>query len=165
MKYAWIEENIVRNVAPSNPRDIYYHTIAALYDTEVPDSTVSGATLVDGVWTNPPPSPLPTVAELADIEEVALEAMRASVSAVIQAMMNDSSKSRGYGDPLFNYNDALLSECSYATSTGTFGTEAQITVNWRDAVWTYAYSVQADVIAESRTAPTLDELLAELPTR
>ncbi|WP_372826544.1 hypothetical protein [Polaromonas sp.] len=54
---AWIENNQVRDVAQGIPQDIYAPAIAVLYDTDVPDGTVNGATLVAGVWTNPPPPP------------------------------------------------------------------------------------------------------------
>jgi len=79
------------------------------------------------------------------------------VSKAIQAMLDKSSLSRGY--------DSVISECSYATSTGSFGAEAQVTVDWRDAVWTYAYQVQEDIKGGVRTEPTLADLLAELPAR
>jgi len=79
------------------------------------------------------------------------------VSQAIQAMLDKSSLSRGY--------DSVISECSYATSTGSFGAEAQVTVDWRDAVWTYAYQVQEDIKGGVRTEPTLADLLAELPAR
>lgn len=79
------------------------------------------------------------------------------VESAVQSMLDESSRSRGY--------DNIISECSYATSTGAFGAEAQITVNWRDAVWSYVFKVQADVLAGTRTEPTLEALLAELPAR
>ena len=72
-------------------------------------------------------------------------------------MLDNSSVTRGY--------DSVISECSYASSTGTFGAEAQITVNWRDAVWTYIFQVQVDIKSGDRTEPTLSELLDELPQR
>jgi len=79
------------------------------------------------------------------------------VETAVQTMLDGSSKDRGY--------DSIISECSYATSTGVFGTEAQVTVNWRDAVWQKVFEIQADIIAQNRTEPTLEELMAELPTR
>jgi len=79
------------------------------------------------------------------------------VSEAVQKMLDNSSVTRGY--------DSIISECSYASSTGTFGAEAQITVNWRDAVWTYIFQVQVDIKSGDRTEPTLSELLDELPAR
>jgi hypothetical protein len=54
MKFAWIENNQVRDICPSIPSDVYTPEIAALYTTEVNDDIVSGASLIDGVWTNKP---------------------------------------------------------------------------------------------------------------
>ena len=78
-------------------------------------------------------------------------------SNAIQQMLDASSATRGY--------DSIISECSYASSTSTFGEEAQLTVNWRDSVWTYVFQAQADIKAGDRTEPTLSELLDELPER
>jgi hypothetical protein len=55
MKYAWIENNTVRDIANGNPADLFHPDIAAKYDTQVPDDIIAGATLVDGVWVNPAP--------------------------------------------------------------------------------------------------------------
>lgn len=55
MPLAWIEDNFVRDVAPGNPADLYHPDIAVFYSVEVPEGIKNGATLVDGVWTNPPP--------------------------------------------------------------------------------------------------------------
>ena len=79
------------------------------------------------------------------------------VSEAVQKMLDDSAVTRGY--------DSIISECSYASSTGNFGKEAQITVNWRDAVWTYIFQVQGDIDSGARTEPTLNNLLTELPVR
>lgn len=57
MPLAWVENDIVRDVAPGNPVELYHPDIAAFYTVEVPEGTRNGATLVDGVWTNPPPPP------------------------------------------------------------------------------------------------------------
>jgi hypothetical protein len=60
MKYAWIENNIVRDVAHSNPSEIYHPEIAKLYDTEVPDSAVNGDGWVNGQLVKPEPMPIAT---------------------------------------------------------------------------------------------------------
>jgi hypothetical protein len=60
MPLAWIDPpNTVRDVAPGDPTLLYHPDIAKFYDTEVPDGTKNGATLRDGVWTNPQPAPEP----------------------------------------------------------------------------------------------------------
>lgn len=114
-------------------------------------------TLVSGDWVLAHQAVDLTAEEIDAIAAVVAANARQAMLSAIQSMLDDSSKSRGY--------DSIISECSYATSTGTFGAEAQITVDWRDAVWTYVYSVQDAIIAESREAPTIGEMLAELPTR
>jgi hypothetical protein len=54
MKYAWIEENTVRDICPGHPDLHYTPEIAAFYNTQVGDDIQMGATLVSGTWTNPP---------------------------------------------------------------------------------------------------------------
>lgn len=62
MKYAWIENDIIRDIAHSNPAEIYHPDVAVFYNTQVPDNAVNG----DG-WINdklikpkPQPEPMPT---------------------------------------------------------------------------------------------------------
>lgn len=59
MKYAWIENGAVRDTCSGDPKELFYIDVAVLYSVEVPDHITSGATLVDGEWTNyvPPPPP------------------------------------------------------------------------------------------------------------
>lgn len=61
---AWIENNTVRDIAQGIPSEVYMPEIAALYNTDIPDGTERGATLIDDVWTNPPASYVLTTAEL-----------------------------------------------------------------------------------------------------
>ena len=58
MKKAWIEDGRVRDVCHRNPVECYHPDVATFYDTDVPDDVVNGATLVNGVWANPPPPSL-----------------------------------------------------------------------------------------------------------
>lgn len=59
----------------------------------------------------------------------------------------------------------ILSCCSYATSTvPRFAADGHAAVAWRDAVWDACYAILDDYTAGNRPAPTLDELIAELPT-
>jgi hypothetical protein len=53
MKYAWIEENKIRDVAHSNPTEIYHPDVAALYTTQVPDNAVNGDGWVNGALVKP----------------------------------------------------------------------------------------------------------------
>lgn len=52
MKYAWVENNHIRDIAPDTPSEIYTPEVAANYTTEVPDHIENGARLVNEVWTN-----------------------------------------------------------------------------------------------------------------
>ena len=61
MKYAWIENDKVRDVAPGNPLEWYHPDVAAFYSTQVPDDAVSGDSWVNGALTKPEP-PAPFVA-------------------------------------------------------------------------------------------------------
>jgi hypothetical protein len=71
-------------------------------------------------------------------------------------MLDETAKERGY--------DSILSLCTYATSTAVkFSKEGQAAVEWRDEVWAKGYTILADVEAGTRSIPTVDEFLAELP--
>jgi len=53
MKYAWIENGKVRDIAPGNPTEFYHPDVAAFYDTQVPDNAASGDSWVNNVLTKP----------------------------------------------------------------------------------------------------------------
>lgn len=60
MKYAWIENDKIRDVAHSNPTEIYHPDIAKFYDTQVPDDAVHGDGWVNGALVKPViPEPTP----------------------------------------------------------------------------------------------------------
>jgi len=60
MKWAWIEDGKVRDVAHSDPNDIYHPDVAKFYDTQVPDDAVNGDGWVNGQVVKPePPPPAP----------------------------------------------------------------------------------------------------------
>ncbi len=53
---------------------------------------------------------------------------------------------------------------TYVNSTNaTWAAEAQAFVQWRDAVWLYAYAQLDAVMAGEREQPTIEALIAELP--
>jgi len=77
--------------------------------------------------------------------------------AAVQAMLDAKAQERRY--------DNILSACTYATSTqAKFHAEGQACVAWRDAVWSKCYELMADVDSGALAQPTIDELLAMLPT-
>ena len=57
MKYAWIENGKVRDVAHSDPSKIYHPDVAVFYDTLVPDDAANGDGWVDGQLVKPEPAP------------------------------------------------------------------------------------------------------------
>lgn len=60
MKYAWVENNQIRDVAWTTPSDIYHPDVATFYTTEVPDDAVNGDGWVNGQLIKPEPPPEPT---------------------------------------------------------------------------------------------------------
>lgn len=60
MKYAWIENGKVRDVAHSNPAEIYHPDVAAYYTTQVPDDAANGDGWVNNALVKPViPEPIP----------------------------------------------------------------------------------------------------------
>jgi hypothetical protein len=60
MKYAWIENDKIRDVAHSNPAEIYHPDVAAFYTTQVPDDAVNDDGWVNGALVKPViPEPTP----------------------------------------------------------------------------------------------------------
>ena len=60
MKYAWIENDKIRDVAPGNPAEFYHPAVAVFYNTQVPDNAVNGDGWVNGAVVKPePPTPAP----------------------------------------------------------------------------------------------------------
>jgi hypothetical protein len=62
MKYAWIENNRIRDIAPGNPAEFYHPDVAVFYNTEVPDDAANGDGWIDGVLVKPEPAPEPAPA-------------------------------------------------------------------------------------------------------
>jgi len=54
MKYAWIENEVVRDVCSGDPKLLFTVEIAAHYSANVPDDVMAGAIQVDGAWVNHP---------------------------------------------------------------------------------------------------------------
>jgi len=60
MKYAWIENERIRDIAPGNPAELYHPDIAQLYGTEVPDDASNGDGWVNSTLIKPEPAVLAT---------------------------------------------------------------------------------------------------------
>lgn len=60
MKYAWIENELIKDICQSgNPDDFYTPEVAIYYNTLVPDEAQNGDGWVDGQWIPAPPPPPP----------------------------------------------------------------------------------------------------------
>lgn len=58
MKYAWIENDRVRDVCHGDPNECYHPDVAKFYDTQVPDDAANGDGWVNGALVKPePPAP------------------------------------------------------------------------------------------------------------
>lgn len=74
----------------------------------------------------------------------------------VQEHLDRVAKTRNY--------DGILSLCSYVTSKDPqFSVEGQAGVDWRDSVWRTCYTILADVNTGNRPAPSISQLLSELP--
>ena len=49
MKKAWVENGVIRDIAPGDPAVHYVDAVAALYDVDVPDDAANGDSFRDGV--------------------------------------------------------------------------------------------------------------------
>lgn len=58
MKYAWIENDKIRDIAPGNPAEFYHADVAVFYSTQVPDDAANGDGWVDGALVKPEPAPI-----------------------------------------------------------------------------------------------------------
>lgn len=84
------------------------------------------------------------------------EQIQVELTDAIQAHLDQTAKIRGY--------DGILSLCTYATSTNpVFAAEGQAGVVWRDLAWDHGWAVLADVKSGSRSIPTAEELISEMP--
>ena len=85
------------------------------------------------------------------------EQIIAQYDAAIAQRLDDFAKTLNYTN--------IMSAATYATSTvPKFKAEGQYALEARDATWAKFYEVLAAVESGSRPMPTLEELLAELPT-
>lgn len=70
MKFAWIENDRIRDIAPANPADCYHPDVAVFYNTEVPDDAENGDGWVNGVLVKPEPFVPPTPARTWTAENI-----------------------------------------------------------------------------------------------
>lgn len=53
MKWAWVENDVIRDVAHDTPSEIYHPDVAALYTVQVPDEACNGDGWVKGQLVKP----------------------------------------------------------------------------------------------------------------
>lgn len=75
----------------------------------------------------------------------------------VQRHLDSVAATKGY--------DSLISAASYATSSNTkFKADGIAAIKWRDAVWTACNAYLTEVQAGTKSIPTVEELLASLPS-
>lgn len=74
---AWIENNIIRDIAHAEPFYIYHPDIAKFYDTDVPDNAENGDLFVDGILTKPEPV---VIEPIAPVKVITYEQIRAHLT-------------------------------------------------------------------------------------
>lgn len=100
----------------------------------------------NGSWYLPGMAPVPPEKEVINVYENA-----------VQAHLDATAQSRDY--------DNTYTCLSYLSSTDeTWNREANIFNAWRDAVWRKCHEVLNAVMAGEIAPPTVDELIAQLPT-
>jgi len=57
MRYAWIENERIRDICAGDPAAHYHPDVAVFYDTQVPDDAVNGDGWIDGQVVKPQPAP------------------------------------------------------------------------------------------------------------
>jgi hypothetical protein len=102
--------------------------------------------------------------ENVSIQPVVVELTLKDYDIAIERELDRQAEESGYYDPLGRIPN-IDRACSYAGHSNPYQAEGQSFVAWRAAVWAHVYQVKADVEAELRTQPTIEELIAELPQR
>lgn len=80
---------------------------------------------------------------------------KARYSSAVQKVLDRQAR-------LLRYDD-MKSVRSYAGYVNSYQTEATHIASWCSSVWSYVGQVEAQVLAQTRTLPTIEELLLELP--
>lgn len=94
MKFAWIENSVIRDIATGDPAELYHPDVAVHYRTKVPDDAAAGDRWENGTLIKPevvvPPPPEPEVPVFPKVspiefkllftpqERVAIKAVRAT---------------------------------------------------------------------------------------
>lgn len=140
MKFARIQDNRIAEIGEFDSIEGRFHP--SLVWVECPAEFGEGD-LYDGQAFShytPPAPPPPTVADF---------------TAAVQNHLDAAARQRNY--------DNIVSACSYAAAPNIFQAEGIAYLNWRASVWQTCYGVLGAVEQALRPAPTIAELIAELP--
>jgi hypothetical protein len=74
----------------------------------------------------------------------------------VQTLLDTKAQSKGY--------DTIISATSYVGFPNAFRNESERFLTWKAGCWTKCYQILGAVQTGTRTLPTLEELLAEMPT-
>lgn len=143
MRVALVTEGRVRQIFPSRKEmEGKYHPDFIKQVVDIPDTVSLGYYQTGTGWTSVPITPPPSIEDF---------------SAAVQTQIDLAAQSRGYGDgfALSTYINSTLPQ---------WAQEAEIFIAWRDAVWIYAYTELYKIQQGQRPIPTINELIAELPT-
>ena len=133
MRSAIIKNGIVTNVI-----------LGQIYGSVTCDSSVSIGWIYDGSTFTPPEPATPAAPALSDYEDA------------IQGIVDTTARERLFRDG--------VTLASYVASTNEqWAAEATTFIAWRDDVWTYSYAELAKVEAGTRSQPSVEDFLTELP--
>lgn len=85
------------------------------------------------------------------------EEIKNQLTQAVQDMMDREAEKRGY--------DSIFSVCTYIdTGVPRFDEEGVKARRWRSACWNKCYEILGQVENNERHIPSVDELLAEMPS-
>lgn len=130
------------------------YPVSSQYDS---DNVAVPINIVETTRTNSMTGEIETVYEydLVIIKAPSTNITKQLMKDVVQVYMDIEAKTREY--------DGVGSLCTY-TASEVFGEEARNGVIWRDACWVKGYEILNACEAGTRQIPTIDELLAEMPS-
>lgn len=97
-----------------------------------------------------------TTAMVDDINSKAATDRILLVEEAVTAFLDDAARLNGYDNIINASLRAALPNSPYHLEGVAYG-------EWMDTVWAYCYTVLEEVEAGTRTEPTIEELIAELP--
>lgn len=136
--FALIQDNIVSWIFTSNELPEYN-------ETQINVVNITGQAVVEGDLYDGTNFSKPVAAALTEQDFTVL----------VQSVLDSKAQEKRY--------DNILSATSYAAGANPFQAEGQKFLEWRSAVWTKCYEVLAEVKANTRPVPSIEELIAELP--